>query len=444
MDVYSLTMSEVAADPPAGAGLLPLLDALGREVDTLAQRAAERMVSRLDSYRDLDADDVCPIVATNLRAALAALREEDGPEGERDERLREVGRVRAAQGISADDMLHAWRIGTEELRRGARAHAQQAGLPDSIVLEFTDRALAWADHGMLESAAAHRRADLDAARHEQHQRADIVRGVLLGYTPPAEFKLHALAYGLDLGADYAPFRARAGRVVGTRALEARLGVTEGAGRRHGMAAFVDGDLVGFSARIPAALGANLAGYLVGLGPSAALDSLAHPFVLATRALHAGVALGREGLLSFEVLGLRPAVLEDDDVGGPLVDAIVAPVLAQGAAGRTILATVTRFLANDRRLDVTAAELHAHVNTIRHRLQRFETLTGRSLRSTEGLVEVWWALERFGAGPAGRSVPIPAARRPSSHPAARSRATPAPSAPRPPTPRRSAAVRPHPP
>lgn len=389
-------MSEVAAVPSAGRELEPLLGALEDEVDAMAGRAAERMVGRLDSYRDLDAGDIRPMVAANLRTALVALRGGDGPPAERDERLREVGRARAAQGISADDMLHAWRIGTEELRRSARSYAERAGLPDSAVLEFTDRALAWADHGMLESAAAHRRAELDAARHEQHQRANTVRGILLGSTPPAEAKLHALAYGLDLGADYAPFRARVGGVVGTRALEARLGVAEGAGQRHGMAAFVDGDLVGFSARVPAALGADLAGHLVGLGPAAALDALAHPFVLATRALHAGLALGRDGLLAFGALGLRPAVLEDDDVGRPLVDAVVAPVLAQGAAGRTILHTVVRYLANDRRLDVTAAELHAHVNTIRHRLQRFETLTGRSLRSTEELVEVWWALERWGA------------------------------------------------
>jgi hypothetical protein len=396
VDVYSLVMTELAVPPTTSAGLLQLLAALGGEVEPMAQRAAERMVGQLDSYRDLDADDVRPIVETNLRAALAALTDADGPAAERDERHRDVGRARAAQGISADDMLHAWRIGTEELRLTARAHARRAGLPDSVVLEFTDRALAWADHGMLESTAAHRRAELDAARHEQHQRANTVRGILLGSTPPAEAKLHALAYGLDLGADYAPFRARVGGVVGTRALEARLGVAEGAGQRHGLAAFVDGDLVGFSARVPAVLGADLDGHLVGVGPAAALDALAHPFVLATRALHAGLALGRDGLLAFGDLGLRPAVIEDDDVGRPLVDAIVAPVLAQGAAGRTILRTVVRFLANDRRLDVTAAELHAHVNTIRHRLQRFETLTGRSLRSTEGLVEVWWALERWEA------------------------------------------------
>jgi DNA-binding PucR family transcriptional regulator len=59
----------------------------------------------------------------------------------------------------------------------------------------------------------------------------------------------------------------------------------------------------------------------------------------------------------------------------------------------ILDTVRRYLANDRRLNETAAELHTHVNTIRNRLARFEQLTGRDLHHTEDLVETWWVLHR---------------------------------------------------
>lgn len=369
----------------------------------MADRAAGRMVSALRSYRDLQAEEVAPVVAGNLRAALNAVAdaEGEGHPGLEDVRPRDAGRLRAAQGISVDDMLHAWRIGVEELRAGARRHATRAGLADSVVLAFTDRVLAWADRGMLASAAAHRDAELDVDRHEQHVRANVVRGVLFGTLAPGEVKLHTLAYGLDLGAAYSPFRARVAGVATTRTLELRLGVAEGAARRHGLAAFVDGDLVGFSCRLPPTLD-DLPGNVVGAGPAAALDALGPPFVLATRALHAGLALGREGLLRFSGLGLLPAVVQDDDVGRPLDEAIIGAVLAQGVAGRTILDTVVRHLANERRLDVTAGELHVHVNTVRHRLQRFEALTGRRLRDTEALVEVWWALTRWTQTPAPRA------------------------------------------
>jgi DNA-binding PucR family transcriptional regulator len=62
-------------------------------------------------------------------------------------------------------------------------------------------------------------------------------------------------------------------------------------------------------------------------------------------------------------------------------------------GDLILHTTERFLLNDCNAEATARELGVHVNTVRHRLARFEEATGRSLRETEVLVEVWWALQR---------------------------------------------------
>jgi DNA-binding PucR family transcriptional regulator len=40
-----------------------------------------------------------------------------------------------------------------------------------------------------------------------------------------------------------------------------------------------------------------------------------------------------------------------------------------------------------------ATLDVHPNTVRRRLDRFEEATGRSLRETETVVEVWWAVQR---------------------------------------------------
>ena len=78
---------------------------------------------------------------------------------------------------------------------------------------------------------------------------------------------------------------------------------------------------------------------------------------------------------------------------PLEQAILQPLRRSGAAGEVILETVRRYLANDRRLNETAAEMHTHVNTIRNRLARFRQLTGRDLRRTSDLVETWWVLQR---------------------------------------------------
>jgi DNA-binding PucR family transcriptional regulator len=99
------------------------------------------------------------------------------------------------------------------------------------------------------------------------------------------------------------------------------------------------------------------------------------------------------MFSLADLGLQPAILADPDVGEHLTQRFVTPLERAGTPGRVILETVERYLANDGRLEVTAGELCVHVNTVRYRLNRFEELTSCSLRRTEDLVVVWWALAR---------------------------------------------------
>ena len=368
--------------------LTGLIAAVRAQLEEMTDLAVARMIAEADSYRAVAPEELHPVVRGNLAASLEHVA---GVGTEDLELFREAGRVRARQGVSVDDMLHGWRIGLDELRRCARACAAELGMSDSVVLAFTDRSLAWADRGMLESTAEHRRAELEIVLREQHMRANLVREILLGALSARDLRAQVLAYGLDLGAMYTPFRVHVTAALDVRAAERVLGVADTAGPRWGLAALIDGDLAGFTARVPSALGEE---GVAGIGPAAALDDLAHPFALASRALNAALALGLTGLVDFGTLGVLPAVLADDDVARPLHDAIIAPLLGAGTSGATILATVRRYLDNDRRLNETARELHTHVNTIRNRLARFEQLTGRDLRRSADLVETWWALQRM--------------------------------------------------
>jgi hypothetical protein len=67
------------------------------------------------------------------------------------------------------------------------------------------------------------------------------------------------------------------------------------------------------------------------------------------------------------------------------------------AGRTCQQSesgiIEHYLGNGRNVDITAKDLDVHPNTVRQRLDRFEEPTGRSLRETETVVEVWRALQR---------------------------------------------------
>ncbi|MET8875230.1 helix-turn-helix domain-containing protein [Nocardia sp. NPDC004604] len=49
------------------------------------------------------------------------------------------------------------------------------------------------------------------------------------------------------------------------------------------------------------------------------------------------------------------------------------------------------LEHGMRYEDAARRLHLHPNTLRHRLHRFELVTGGSLRDMSTLAEPWWAL-----------------------------------------------------
>jgi DNA-binding PucR family transcriptional regulator len=116
------------------------------------------------------------------------------------------------------------------------------------------------------------------------------------------------------------------------------------------------------------------------------------FRQAGRALETALALGVKGVFSFGDLSIQAAITSDADLGAVMLARYVNAVLDL-PAGPAILDTAERYLANDRSVDLTAKDLDVHRNTVRQRLERFEEITGRSLRETETVVELWWALQR---------------------------------------------------
>ena len=54
-----------------------------------------------------------------------------------------------------------------------------------------------------------------------------------------------------------------------------------------------------------------------------------------------------------------------------------------------------YLTHGLSIPRAAASLPVHVNTLRHRLKRFQELTGADLHDPEDLIEVSWALAAEG-------------------------------------------------
>jgi hypothetical protein len=366
-----------------------LVGLLLADVERLSERGVAGMQELLPSYAKVPREELLPVVLANTRNLLEAILDPEADPSQAHADYRASGESRARQGITSDEMLQAWRIGLDVCRAEAHVIADERGIGKDVLLEFVEATLLWGDIGMRETASAHREAEFEIARHEQHHRTNLVRGILFGTLAPATIRVQAGGYGLDLGAAYHAVRAHPVHELSMRALERQLGVADGAGPRRGLAALLDGDLVGFVQEpFPGTVTAA-----VGVGPPAPLHDLGNSFRLATRALEGVTATGDTGPVTLDQLGLWPAVIADRDVGDELLRRVIDPVLAHGRTGDAVLETVVRYLANDLRLEVTAEEMFLHVNTVRYRLRRFEELSGMSLRRVDDLVQVWWAIQR---------------------------------------------------
>lgn len=371
---------------PEGETRSQLLGSVARHLPALSRRIVERMQEEMPAYAALTPEDLLPGVSTNLELMLPAMRTGRPFSDEEMAAFTRHGESRALQGVSIEELLRGWRLGTQAMVDEMLDSARETGVDEGLVLELTRGVLAAADLAVVAAALGHRQAELRSDRQEQRRRVDLVRGTLLGTLGPAEMVAGVRAYGLDPDREYRAIRAVATPEVPADQLEQRLGLSPGATR--GLTALVDGDLCGFLDSPPS----ERAEVSVGVGPTASLDALASSFQHASRAASTAAAFGLAGVYDLPRLGLLPAVLTDDDVGEEMVRRYVTPASA-GSGGEDLLRTVRSYLAHDMRVDRTAEALFVHQNTVRYRLNRYQEVTGANLRNPHDVLEVWWGLRR---------------------------------------------------
>jgi len=370
---------------PRWAGLA---GALRADLATVTDRVVERHRA-LPTCRALTAAELRPDLHACLAVLITGWLDDADPVTLPDQGpvlYARLGARRAAQGVSATDLLTGWRIVAEELLAHARLLVPADGESDGVLLQLAERLLLCRDGALVASVEGHRRVESERDRREHHNRATLVRRLLTGTAAPEHLRGLVDRLGIDPTGTWFAVRARPVTAADVTRLEDHLC---GGSARHGVVALLDGDVCGVVHRLPAEPGRMT----VGVDGPVPLDDLPAAFRRATRALQAALALGRGGALDVAALGVGAAVVADDDVGEAMLARYVHPLSSQGPAGELILDTLARYLAHDARLDATARELHVHVNTVRYRLGRFEQVTGSSLRRHDTLVEVWWALRR---------------------------------------------------
>lgn len=343
----------------------------------------------MPSYDGVDRDAVREIVRRSYEAVLDGMSQRRRPD-ERDDStvFAEAGEARARQGVAVIEMLTLWRVGLDNLYALGRKVAPPLPEREALLLEFLELSVAWADFGMLNVAEGHQRGELSRMREQHRAETNLVRRVLSGTAAPSEIRTAVTPLGLEPDKLYHAVRARPEPTVDVETIERYLEADGLVSRGNGLVAVIDGDVCGFVSRRPH----GAAPTAVGLSEPSALSAMESAFKQAGRALDTALALGAKGIFELEDFGVQPAIAQDTDVGDAMVGRYVDPLMAQ-SGGEAVLTTAERYLANDRNVDGTAKDLSVHPNTVRHRLVRFEEVTGRSLRDTETVVEVWWALQR---------------------------------------------------
>jgi hypothetical protein len=367
-----------------------LLDRLDADAGVIHDRYATRAVADLASYANLTIEEHRNVALENADFLVARLRETRTPRIDEDGAVyREAGVMRAEQGVPIGHTLQAWHLYLEVFLDRARELLDDRG-DDPTFLALVELTMAWAHFGMATMAQGHEAAQASLLRHAQHRLTSLIRGVLFGELTPAEIHTAALAQGIDTAAPHHAIRAQLTDSIQVADIERYLQTPGTPDSRNALIGLIDGDVCGIVRTIPE----EPAPTRIGVSRAVSLREMESAFREATRVAQTAAAFARPGVQTLASLGVRSAIVGDDEVGDALVRRYVEPLDALGAMRDGMLDTIEQYFRCQSRLEPAARALHVHVNTVKYRLARFEELTGATLREPEVLLEAWWAVQRW--------------------------------------------------
>jgi hypothetical protein len=376
---------------------------MGRQRD-IGRTITARIRAELPEYRGasdelhddllLGATEVVGMLAGAF-AAGRTLRREDAAG------LRQLGARRVHQGVDLDVFLHAYRVALSAFWDACAEEAQRLRLSRSAGHALAHAAIEAIDFVTTQAAEGFLREDARVRAHSGREARDLVERLIDG-RPLDPRRRDRAAPGLDpAGTLFA--------VVGRVAADAQSPGDSLLLARDILAKHVGPPLVALRHDELVAIARTLrASELEGVHSEALAHGLDVRFGLGLPA--AGFAdvhrAYREAVLCVTwatparpvvVLGDLPA-LETALVGA---DATARAVIAaKGVALRALrpddrsmaIETVRAFAAADLNVARTAAALHLHQNTVRHRLDRISAATGHDPRTFRGLVDLLCVVE----------------------------------------------------
>jgi hypothetical protein len=358
-----------------------VLDDLAREparLDAVVDRLVARIRVDVPEYATVSDHALRQGNRRIVSAAVRHLRASRLPDAAELRDITEVGAERARQGIGLTAVLAAYRVSGEEFWKVLSAAAREGGASDGSLLSTVEFVWQWLDFVTVAAAAAHREVEVRSAREDEQRIGDAVRALLTQSGSGAQ--RHLLQLGLDPAGRFAALRGRMATDVTVSTLRENMSA-------NGMVvAEANRDVIGLLTS-PDALDPEFGTF--GIGPLGQAANLHVSYLVAGRVLVAALRLGLTGSHRLDTLRLACVAATEQDVTAILASRILAPLRAKGRYGKDIWRSVLSYTEHGLRVDDTAAALHVHPNTVRHRLAHFTELTGVNLRDPADLAEIWW-------------------------------------------------------
>lgn len=376
-------------DPATIELVAMFVERLKDSVDTYSERVLQLTRRHVPGYVVATDDDIRASARSSLEDLISALTDLRTPNEAARERLDGLALRRSAQGMPLETLSLGYRLGSREMLTMMDEIASDIGLPTDLILAMHDSTWEFANEAAAVFARIEHDRAVDRVRFDAERRSMFVRGVLGGGYSVEEVHRDADLFGLDPRRTYVPLAIRI-PAAGTadtlrRALASAL--------RTSVDRLLLTDVGASLGCIATVAPDSLAGFCVGVGTAAALDSLGDGFAEAELALGTATLFDIDGVVRLEELGARPLALSATGAFGRLERRHCAALDSEGRSGSEIEVTMRQYLERNQQVEEVASLLTVHPNTVRYRVRRFRELTGLDVRQTDDLIVAWWLLNR---------------------------------------------------
>ncbi len=379
---------------------------LDEHMAALVASNVTRLRAEVAEYRSIPDE----LLTAEVAGMMAALRGElsGAPDAVVAPTPTEYGRIRAERGIALESVLQAYRVAWINLWGNLVAATKAAGSPSvEEMLDISADFFALADVFIAWTLEGYRERDTQIAIREERERAATLDGLLTGAVRGRE-RLWEAAARLDLPYTGTFVVAAASARPGTAALpSAREDLRAlGLGSVWRLRADMEVGIISLPGEeaLPRVLGwLDQAGARVGVSIAFAdLAETPHALHLARLALDS-LPRGATQARQFDRSPMAALLAASPEAGRLLARNVLGPVLDLPAdEQQLLLSTLSAWFDEGGSTSATAERLFLHRNTIRYRLNRLESLTGRSLQRPSEASELHAALVALRVLPAATS------------------------------------------